>query len=63
MSNWISVKDRLPDTNEYVLVATRSKNGAQNIDKGYVIDGRWAHRGTAEVTHWMPLPELPEEEE
>lgn len=60
--NWIGVNDRLPECEAEVLICTRSKNGSRNIDKGYLIDGRWAHRGTAEVTHWMPLPELPEDE-
>ena len=59
---WISVEDRLPDNESDVLIVTRSKNGARNIDKGYYIPvaERWAHRGTAEVTHWQPLPDLPD---
>lgn len=59
---WIPVTERLPANEEYVLVCTRSRNGSRNVDKGYCYNGGWAHRGTAEVTHWMPLPELPEKE-
>lgn len=58
---WISVADRIPVEEEVVLVATKSKNGSMNIDKGYVLDGRWIHRGTAKVIFWQPLPELPKE--
>ena len=63
MAEWISVKDRLPEDQEEVLVCTRSKNGARNIDKGYMAIDRFIHRGTAEVTHWMPLPGFPGERE
>lgn len=61
MSKWISVRDRVPEDQDEVLVCTRSKNGARNIDKGYWSIDRFIHRGCADVTHWMPLPELPKE--
>ena len=62
MNEWISVRDRLPEDQVEVLVATRSKNGVRNIDKGYLAIDHFIHRGRAEVTHWMPLPEPPKEE-
>lgn len=57
---WISVKDRLPDEYENVL--------ASNFPFGIIYvnrlidkkDGEWLYDG---VTHWMPLPPLPEENE
>ena len=57
---WISVKDGLPETEEEVLVLTVSKTGNVNVDKGYLLNGRFVHRGSAVVTHWMPLPDLPD---
>ena len=62
---WISVEDRLPSVEVDVLVLTRSKSGSVNVDKGYFAAdlGRFVHRGRAEVSHWMPLPELPKEVE
>lgn len=60
--DWISVRDRLPEDQVEVLVATRSKNGVRNIDKGYLAIDHFIHRGCAEVTHWMPLPEPPKED-
>lgn len=62
---WISVEDRLPSAEVDVLVLTRSKSGSVNVDKGYFAAdlGRFVHRGGAEVSHWMPLPELPKEVE
>ena len=62
VQEWISVKDRLPEDQEEVLVCTRSKNGVRNIDKGYMAIDRFIHRGRAEVTHWMPLPQPPKVE-
>lgn len=62
---WISVEDRLPSAEVDVLVLTRSKSSSVNVDKGYFATdlGRFVHRGRAEVSHWMPLPELPKEVE
>lgn len=67
MSDWISVKDRLPEDTKAVLVWT-----PENLCMytGYLRDtmGRlavWAHFGgmggtiNKEVTHWMPIPEPP----
>lgn len=59
---WIPVTEKLPKNEDYVLVCTRSRNGSRNVDKGYCYNGGWAHIGTAKVTHWMPLPRLPEKE-
>lgn len=63
VQEWNSVEDRLPEDQEEVLVCTRSKNGIRNIDKGYMAIDRFIHRGCAEVTHWMPLPNPPKGEE
>ena len=52
----------MPENTEEVLVCTLSKNGSRNIDKGYRSFDRIIHRGRAEVTHWMPLPEIPKED-
>ena len=67
MSEWISVKDRLPQPGRYVaciakrnpfsrlmpMVARIEKNGWANpITEQYI----------SEVTHWMPLPEPPKED-
>ncbi len=66
MSQWISVKDRLPEI-------IREADGGVNcvlglypegvIDAGHriqVINTVWANKPVASITHWMPLPELPE---
>lgn len=57
---WIPVEKKIPPDQEEVLVLTRSKNGVRNVDKGYWAIDHFIHRGRAEVTHWMPLPETPE---
>ena len=67
VQEWISVDDRLPEVGGYVvciakrnpffrfmpMVARIEKNGWVNpMTEQYI----------SEVTHWMPLPELPKEE-
>lgn len=68
MSKWISVKDRLPDTFVSVLVHMPGEKPLPAVHEGYLRpDGKWYsafyEREPDEVTHWLPLPEPPEEEE
>ncbi len=51
--DWISVKDKMPERSKSVIWAF--KDGTIGIWPSWVIVGG--------VTHWMPLPELPEQEE
>ena len=63
-SGWISVKDRLPERFEPVLVC-REKNGAPHVEQGFKDVGDWWKvygTRTKYVTHWMPLPAPPEKE-
>lgn len=60
---WISVKDQLPERFKPVLIC-REKNGKPYVEQGYKdVCEWWKVYGTRtkQVTHWMPLPELPEE--
>lgn len=67
---WISVKDRLPDIYQRVLILIRGRIFISSIEEEYgdeyrdgVIrfwDGDW---DWPEVTHWMELPAPPKEEE
>lgn len=55
--SWISVKDRLPEMSEPVIV--RRQDG--RIQSGMLdVNGWWKVYGTRTktVTHWMPLPEV-----
>ena len=61
MSEWIHVNERLPETNERVLVYLKEKvSRYTQIDTDRVIAKKagWVRWGD-EVTHWMPLPEPP----
>lgn len=76
---WISVKDRLPDTNGRYLVslgtvAPESLGGnSTRIRIIRYIDGEWKcpvhlptwinEEITQEVTHWQPLPQPPQKGE
>lgn len=60
---WISVKDQLPERFKPVLIC-REKNGKPYVEQGYKdVCEWWKVYGTRtkQVTHWMPLPEPPEE--
>lgn len=64
---WISVKDRLPEVDQYCLYYApifEQKNAWSNVWAGiYDGNGNFSSRsgflGGQEVTHWMPLPEAP----
>lgn len=71
MSEWISVKDRLPEPDVLILVIANGKphknitlEGAYELaeydPEGWILE-MWPEWMDAEVTHWMPLPEPPKE--
>jgi hypothetical protein len=65
-SDWISVKDRLPDDVKDVIVC--DEFGLVYPAYYYTFDGCWMYSFAAErcehkITHWMPLPEPPESED
>lgn len=67
MMTWISVKDRLPENGENVLIATKMGDVREFIY--YEASQSWEiydiYMANDLVTHWQPLPEpppLPEEE-
>ena len=62
---WISVKDRLPETRGTYLVCAVFFEDARNLhvrtgyyDKVWYLD---CCTNDYMITHWMPLPSLPEE--
>ena len=58
---WISVKDRLPEPFDQVIICRPSK-GAPRVEAGSLdVNGWWRVYGTRtkSVTHWMPLPDPP----
>ena len=64
MSEWISVKDRLPDTSKRVLICLLEIC----VTEGHYNHGKKLWRMHNEmrgevlsVSHWMPLPDPPKE--
>lgn len=66
---WISVMDRLPEHKSRIIVADNTSSHLPRIVRtnALVLEEFWgtpvgyfAHG--QKVTHWMPLPELPDEE-
>ncbi len=57
---WISVRERLPDTNGYYLCTYIFDNHRVYYDRWFSKnDNKFST--TYNVTHWMPLPEPPRE--
>ena len=63
-SPWISVKERLPENQDIVLV--RGEYGGKATaylhgkDSGFIVYGEDAYKVFGEATHWMPIPDLQE---
>lgn len=72
MSEWISVKDRLPEDDREVLAYYGFDNGDGYCGirfpgvltyLAFDTQPHWQHESSGlRVTHWMPLPEPPEGE-
>ena len=66
-SEWISVEDRMPEIGAMVLLCGKYENEviiaycATGYFDGITYREHWGAdiNGTAEVTHWQPLPEPP----
>jgi hypothetical protein len=56
--NWISVKDRLPEKGQRVLVH-REVNKGQELLSYSICDGSILKHSKPETTFWMSLPEPP----
>lgn len=68
---WISVKDKLPESDHGVLVAVSGRVGNITLidaieigsfdrDEGWILE-MWPDWEGPTITHWMPLPEPPKE--
>jgi hypothetical protein len=65
---WISIKDRLPDAGQIVIIVWRghTQNTCyvydKHIEQWSTYDGECTIGNNKNVTHWMPLPEPPKDE-
>lgn len=67
MNNWISVKDRMPEFGNQMVLTYESRRGIIGVGYFGALGrevGWWNHCGCPanHITHWMPLPEPPKEE-
>lgn len=67
MNNWISVEDSLPENKHVVLVYNKwNEMAVCKMDKNvnnFIFMLNDTSLQIKDVTHWMPLPELPEKDE
>lgn len=65
MPRWIPVTERLPEEETPVLVFTEHSNILTDRLLGVICNtyADFVKCGTNSVTHWMPLPQPPKEEE
>ena len=52
---WIPVTERLPETQDHVLVSCKTKKGVKVVNRSYYNGKHWAGV-MSEVKAWMPLP-------
>lgn len=67
VQEWISVKDRLPENDQWALCFMKDKSfGTFRVFQWNYIDWQWNDGNEwydeEDVTHWMPLPEQPKGE-
>lgn len=66
-SGWISVDERLPESATHVLIYSKYKlprvASYYRSETNHEFDGFYAECIKWEATHWMPLPDAPEEGE
>lgn len=59
---WVSVKDRLPDTTEYVFTCVEMNGIPQSVGFHYYKDGKWwegyEEDSVGAVDYWMEIPKL-----
>lgn len=58
---WISVKDRLPETDGYKIVVIQWENSDPAVDTAryFVKEKTFSSVVNSLITHWQPLPETP----
>ena len=64
MPHWININDSLPENDNRVLVCLNEKGTI--MCNGSIDTDRYLHKGWVRwngfITHWMPLPDVPKEE-
>lgn len=63
LPRWIPVTERMPNVGKNILIYSKSGGRAEGeyAGNGVWFQYRWSSK-VKNVTHWMPLPETPKEE-
>lgn len=57
--SWIRVSETLPRVSVFTLILTKGRH----VGISYFVNGWWGGYDRDGITHWMPLPDLPEKED
>ena len=63
VNRWIPCSERLPEKFEYVLCVGRDGMGILRYTGATWLDENAIAYTMNEITHWMPLPDLPKEDD
>lgn len=55
--DWISVKDRLPELNEWVIILIEYNGKYLVTEDTYIGKGEWKY-GDSKVLGWLPIPDI-----
>lgn len=61
MSEWISVRDKMPERGQLIVASFKPvhKRGYDGLSRLYEAGTSPVFRGSREMDFWMPLPEPP----
>ena len=64
MDKWFDIKDNTPPQNKPCLVCMHLENNQTLVQEAMFVNRNWVQLSLlcpGEITHWMPVPEMPEE--
>ena len=60
-SDWVKCSERMPEHGCYLVVSKNKEMNESFIGMEYFTHGAYRKNKFEEITHWMPLPALPQD--
>ena len=61
VSGWVKCSERMPEHGCYLVVSKNKEMNESFIGMEYFTHGAYRKNKFEEITHWMPLPALPQD--